>query len=109
MPSSTRLVTRYTSTTPDGGTQVEENVFFFSVYLHFSRIKSDITLFKSSGLLIKLGLYVCRFPTQQVLHALSWLDDLGADGGAADAVQDVIGIGDDLKSDNTGTSVMIYF
>lgn len=35
--------------------------------------------------------------TQQVLHALSRLDDLGADGGAADAVQDVVGFGDDLN------------
>lgn len=48
---------------------------------------------------------VHRVPTQKVLHALSRLDDLSADWGAADAVQDVIGFGDDL---NTGTSVRIH-
>lgn len=37
-----------------------------------------------------------RLLTQQVLHALSRLDDLSADRGAADAVQDVISFGDNL-------------
>lgn len=41
--------------------------------------------------------YGLRLLTQQVLHALSRLDDLGADGGAADAIQDVISFGDDLN------------
>lgn len=38
-----------------------------------------------------------RLLTQQVLHALSRLDDLGADRRAADAVQDVISFVDDLN------------
>lgn len=35
--------------------------------------------------------------TKQVLHALSRLDDLGADRRAADPVQGVVGFGDDLN------------
>lgn len=35
--------------------------------------------------------------TKQVLHALSRLDDLGADRRAADPVQSVVGFGDDLN------------
>lgn len=38
-----------------------------------------------------------RLLTQQVLHALSRLDDLGADRGAADAIQDVVSFSDDLN------------
>lgn len=37
------------------------------------------------------------FLTQQILHALSRLDDLCADRRAADAVQGVVGFGDNLN------------
>lgn len=37
--------------------------------------------------------------TKQVLHALSRLDDLGADRRAADPVQGVVGFGDDLNAE----------
>lgn len=57
-------------------------------------------------------MWVCvhthRFPTQQVLHALSRLDDLGADWGTADAVQDVIGFGDDLNVTIEAPAIILY-
>lgn len=37
--------------------------------------------------------------TQQVLHALCWLDDLSAHGGAADTIKGVVGCGDHLQSE----------
>ena len=46
---------------------------------------------------------VCVDLTQQVLHALGGLDHLGADSRAADAVQGVVGFGDDLKGQHTHT------
>lgn len=47
-----------------------------------------------------VGVQVCVwFLTQQVLHALGRLDDLGADRRAADAVQGVVGLGDDLNEE----------
>lgn len=53
---------------------------------------------------------VCfKLLTQQVLHALSRLDDLSADRGAADAVQDVISFGDDLNAERKKPCIVLYW
>ena len=44
--------------------------------------------------------------THEVLHALGRLDDLGAHRGAADAVQRVVGFGDNLRRNTAGVRLL---